>query len=164
MKTKNQKGMTGIELMVGLALIGIILTAIVAANGCSLNSTIPAGPMSDLLVKNASRSLGYAVANSKSTVDDQAIVNAYNLFKTGQVDPTVLNGMLSKFSTDPANQLLVLAALDLLQVMGASVSSGSIMDISKIKPEMWSMVETSYQQGYALGALDKKKGITRALP
>jgi hypothetical protein len=133
--------------------------------GCGLNfNNIPQDQWGQLAVKNAARGLGYAIANSKSTVDDAAVIEAYNLFKTGQVDPTQINSLLAKFNKDPANQLIILAGLDLLQAMGASITAGQVVDISKIPPELWSMVEIAYQQGYALGKVDKAKGVTRAIP
>lgn len=145
---------------------GWIVFAMAAAlflGGCSFDQIVQ-DQWGLLAIKNASRALGYAVANSKSTIDDAAVVEAYSLFKTGQVDPAKMNEILGRFSKDPANKLLILAALDLLQAMGATISGGTIVDLTKIPPELWSIVEVSYQQGYELGKLDRRAGITRAIP
>lgn len=140
----------------------VLLMAIVFA-GCSFDQIVQ-DQWGLLAVKNSSRALGYAIANSKTTADDVAVVEAYSLFKTGQIDVAKMNEILQRFSKDPASQLMVLAALDLLQAMGATVTGGAIVDLSKIPPELWATVEISYQQGYALGKTDKAKGITRAMP
>lgn len=148
--------------MVRLLIVPILLLFL---SGCSGNTTnVQDSPWGPLAVKNAARGLGYAVANSKSTVDDAAVEEAYALITTGQIDPTKFNGILERFKKDPANQLVILAALDLMQAMGATVTTGSVVDVSKIPPEMLTMAEIAYKQGYAVGKMDKTKGITRAVP
>lgn len=145
--------------------LSVVLVCLIAVMTMGVNKCqVSDNPLGLLAVKNSARALGYAIANSKSTTDDAAVVEAYTLFKTGQVDPVKMNELLAKFNKDPANQLLVLAALDLIEAMGATVTNGAIVDLSGIPPELWKTVEVSYQQGYALGKTDKSKGITRAIP
>lgn len=114
-----------------------------------------------LAIKNAARGLGYAVAQADPSVND-AVVAAYKLFKTGQLDPAAMTALIQKFK--PANPLIVFAALDLLEAMGALIQGGAIVDLSKIPPELWPIVETSYLQGYELGRADAKMGVRRAVP
>lgn len=132
---------------------------------CTLGTNIPDDKWSILTIKNASRGLGYAIANTKTTVDDVAVVQAYNLFKTGTVDPVKMNEILAPFIKDEgAYKLVVLAAFDLIEAMGGVVINNQIVDLSKITPEMWKIVETAYLQGYEIGKSDRAKGVTRAIP
>ena len=64
------------------------------------------------------------------------------------------------------NPLIVFAALDLVEAMGATINKnqGTVLDLSGIPAEAWTLVETAYKQGYALGKADKKAGVTRAVP
>jgi hypothetical protein len=117
-----------------------------------------------LAVKNSARGFGYAISNTKSSLDDKIVVEAYGFFKSGNVDPVKLNEIISPFVKDPAYKLVVLAGFDLLEAMGATVVDGQIIDVSKIPPELWKTVETAYTMGYELGQSDKTKGITRAIP
>ena len=144
------------------SLIAAFLVFAVLA-GCSFDQVVQ-DQWGLLAIKNAARGLGYAVGNSKTTVDDVAVEQAYSLLKTGQTDPAKMNEILSKWNGQPGGKLLVFAALDLLQAMGATVTSGSILDLSKIPPELWAIVEISYLQGIELGKADRTKGITRAVP
>lgn len=142
------------------AATAIVLTLAVMASGCSFDQIVQ-DPWGMLAIKNAARGLGYAVAQSDPSVNE-AVVAAYSLFKTGQLDPAAMTALIQKFK--PANPLIVFAALDLLEAMGALIQGGAIVDLSKIPPELWPIVETSYLQGYELGKLDAKAGIRRAVP
>ena len=139
----------------------VALFAMVA--GCSFDQIVT-DQWGLLAIKNAARGLGYAVGNSKTTVDDTAVEQAYSLLKTGQTDPAKINEVLSLWQGQAGGKLLVFAALDLLQAMGATVTSGTVIDLSKIPPELWSTVEISYLQGLELGKADRVKGVTRAVP
>jgi hypothetical protein len=144
-------------------LFALLLLASVAVAGCSFDQIVQ-DQWGLLAIKNAARGLGYAVANSKTTLDDTAVEQAYSLLKTGQTDPVKINEMLAKWNGQPGGKLLVFAALDLLEAMGATISAGTIIDLSGIPPELWATVERSYLQGYELGKADKKAGVVRAVP
>jgi hypothetical protein len=141
------------KLFIVLLLFGLV-------SACSFDQIVQ-DPWGMLAIKNAARGLGYAVAQGGPEVND-AVVAAYKLFKTGQLDPAAMTALLQKFK--PVNPLIVFAALDLLEAMGAVIQSGVIVDLTKIPPELWPIVETSYLQGYELGKLDAKAGIRRAVP
>jgi len=140
-----------------------MVVAFVLVTGCAFNN-VPDDKWSVLTIKNSARGLGYAIANSKTTVDDTAVVQAYNLFKTGVVDPVKMNEILTPFVKKPEYKLVVLAAFDLIEAMGGVVVNNQVMDLSKIPPELWRTVEIAYMQGYEIGKLDNSKGITRAVP
>jgi hypothetical protein len=136
----------------------VLIFALVA--GCSFDQIVT-DQWGLLAIKNAARGLGYAVAQGGPEVND-AVVAAYKLFKTGQLDPVAMTALIQKFK--PVNPLIVFATLDLLETMGAVIQSGIIVDLTKIPPELWPIVETAYLQGYELGKFDAKAGIKRAVP
>lgn len=137
------------------------LFALVA--GCSFDQIVT-DQWGLLAIKNASRGLGYAVANSKTTDDDQAVIAAYELLTKGQLSEVAMTALIQRLQGQ--NPLVVFAALDLLEAMGAMINKGqgTVLDLSGIPPELWVTVETAYKQGYALGKADRKAGVTRAMP
>ena len=121
-------------------------------------------PVTNLAIKNAARSVGYAVANSRTTADDKAVEAAWELYTKGTLNEVAMTELLSRLKNQ--NPLIVFAALDLVEAMGAVINKnqGTVLDLSGIPAEAWTLVETAYKQGYALGKADKKAGITRAVP
>lgn len=140
----------------------VVMVALLA--GCAGWESVVQDQWGKLAVKNAARALGYAVGNSKSTVDDTAVAQAYNLLRSGQTDPTAINSILSKWNNQQGGKLLVFAALDLLEAMGATIQGGLITELAKIPPELWVAVEIAYQQGFEMGLADKSAKVTRAVP
>lgn len=142
-----------------------MVVAFILTTGCAMNN-VPSDKdkWSIFAIKNSARGLGYAVANSKTTVDDVAVTQAYNLFRAGTMDPAKMNELISPFVKKPEYKLIYLAAFDLIEAMGGVVVNNQIMDLSKIPPELWNTVELSYLQGYEIGKIDNSKGITRAVP
>jgi hypothetical protein len=141
----------------------ILLLFLVLLVGCSWDQVVQ-DQWGLLAIKNAARGLGYSVANSKTTLDETAIEESYNLLKTGQADPAIINEALAHWNLQPGGKLLVLAALDLLGAMGAVITDKTIVDLSAIPPELWLIVESSYSQGFELGKIDRGLGVTRMVP
>ena len=121
-------------------------------------------PVTNLAIKNAARSVGYAVANSKTSADDKAVEAAWELYTKGTLNEVAMTELLSRLKNQ--NPLIVFAALDLVEAMGATINKnqGTVLDLSGIPAEAWTLVETAYKQGYTLGKADKKAGVTRAVP
>ena len=121
-------------------------------------------PVTNLAIKNAARSVGYAVANSKTAADDKAVEAAWELYTQGTLNEVAMTELLSRLKNQ--NPLIVFAALDLVEAMGAVINKnqGTVLDLSGIPAEAWTLVETAYKQGYALGKADRKSGVTRAVP
>lgn len=121
-------------------------------------------PVTNLAIKNAARSVGYAVANSRTTADDKAVEAAWELYTKGTLNEVAMTELLIRLKNQ--NPLIVFAALDLVEAMGATINKnqGTVLDLSGIPAEAWTLVETAYKQGYALGKADKKAGVTRAVP
>jgi len=119
----------------------------------------------EMLVRNGARGLGYAVArldNEKLTV---AVEQAYLLLRQGQFDESKMTALIQQFKT-AGEKLIAYAILDLLKVMGAQINSAqqTILDLSGIPDWLWDVAEDAYLQGYDMGAMDKKAGVTRVLP
>jgi hypothetical protein len=150
------KGKKMKKLIAVLMLFGIVA-------GCSFDQVVQ-DQWGMLAIKNASRGLGYAIAQSKTTADDQAVIAAYELLTKGQLSEVAMTELLQKLQGQ--NPLVVFAALDLLEAMGAMINKGqgTVLDLSGIPPELWAIVEASYKQGYSLGMADKKAGVMRAVP
>ena len=142
-----------------LAVLLLLCTFALGVSRCDLGD-----PLQTLAIKNAARSVGYAVANSKTSADDKAVEAAWELYTKGTLNEVAMTELLSKLKNQ--NPLIVFAALDLVEAMGATINKnqGTVLDLSGIPAEAWTLVETAYKQGYALGKADKKAGVTRAVP
>ena len=141
------------------AMLVSILAFTLGVSKCDMSD-----PLQSLALKNAARSLGYAVAQSKTSADDKAIEAAYELYTKGTLNEVAMTELLSLLKNQ--NPLIVFAALDLVEAMGAVINKnqGTVLDLSGIPAEAWALVETAYKQGYTLGKADKRAGVTRAVP
>ena len=63
------------------AMLVSILAFTLGVSKCDMSD-----PLQSLALKNAARSLGYAVAQSKTSADDKAIEAAYELYTKGTVN------------------------------------------------------------------------------
>lgn len=141
-----------------LAVVAILVMTL-GINKCDVSD-----PLQTLAIKNAARSVGYAVANSKTTADDKAVEAAWELYTKGTLSEVAMTELISRFKSQ--NPLIVFAALDLVEAMGATINKqqSTIIDLSGIPDEAWGLVEVAYKQGYQLGKTDKRAGVTRAVP
>jgi len=145
------------------SLLAVALMAILAftlgVSKCDMSD-----PLQSLALKNAARSLGYAVAQSKTTADDKAIEAAYELYTKGTVNEVIMTDLIKQLKAK--NPLVVFAALDVVEAMGGILNKQQevVIDIGGISPEAWALVEGAYKQGYSLGKADKRSGVTRAVP
>jgi len=145
------------------SLLAVALMAILAftlgVSKCDMSD-----PLQSLALKNAARSLGYAVAQSKTSADDKAIEAAYELYTKGTVNEVIMTDLIKQLKAK--NPLVVFAALDVVEAMGGILNKQqeTIIDIGGISHEAWALVETAYKQGYQLGKADKRAGVTRSVP
>ena len=145
------------------SLLAVALMAILAftlgVSKCDMSD-----PLQSLALKNAARSLGYAVAQSKTSADDKAIEAAYELYTKGTVNEVIMTDLIRQLKTK--NPLVVFAALDVIEAMGGLLNKQQevVIDIGGISHEAWALVEVAYKQGYTLGKADKRAGVTRAVP
>ena len=111
--------------------------------------------------------LNQILANSARTQTTDTSIGAASKAATGS-QSLGKDAFLQLLVTQLKNQnpLIVFAALDLVEAMGAVINKnqGTVLDLSGIPAEAWTLVETAYKQGYALGKADKKAGVTRAVP
>jgi len=145
-------------------IISLLAVLVITALCLGVSKCDVTDPVTNLAIKNAARSVGYAIANSKTTVDDKAVEAAWELYTKGTLNEVAMTELLSRLKNQ--NPLGVIAALDLGEAMGAVINrnQGTVLDLSGIPAEAWTLVETAYKQGYALGKADKKAGVTRAVP
>lgn len=119
----------------------------------------------EMLARNGARGLGYAVARLDNENLTVAVEQAYLLLRQGQFDESKMTALIQQFKT-AGEKLIAYAILDLLKVMGAQINSAqqTILDLSGIPDWLWDVAEDAYLQGYDMGAMDKKSGVTRVLP
>ena len=102
--------------------------------------------------------LGYYVAKSKSTADDIAIADAYQLARTGQLSPTQIAEAYSKLKID--NPQLAGSLYIILKNMGAGFDTGGgLVDLSSIPVEYWDSAAAGYEAGYAIGKTNQKSKV-----
>ena len=144
-----------------LVLFAMVFGVLMGCSGLQIGDDLA----TEMLVRNGARGLGYAVArldNEKLTV---AVEQAYLLLRQGQFDESKMTALIQQFKT-AGEKLIAYAILDLLKVMGAQINSaqGTILDLSGIPAWLWDVAEDAYLQGYDMGAMDRKAGVTRVLP
>lgn len=149
---RNHRGVTGVELLVILAVATLFTTCIVSLNGCT-GTQVQNPQMANVAVELAGFNLGYYIAKEKPAAD-VAIRDAYLLARSGQLPPdAVAQAMAELKISDP---LLAGNCLIMLKAMGAGFApTGQLASVSNIPPEVWDAAKTGYVQGFAVGALKK---------
>jgi hypothetical protein len=145
-----------------LSIIMILMTFLIG--GCSsFNTNLTPEQQQQLLIipiKVGALNLGVYVGKTKTVADDMAVQDGYLMLRKGQLPIEDLNKALLNLHLDnpviAANCLILLESMG--AVMGPSVGSlnKSILDVSKITPEMWNAAELYYKQGFLIGQSQQK--------
>jgi hypothetical protein len=102
--------------------------------------------------------LGYYVGKSKTTTDDIAIADAYQLARTGQLSPAQIAEAYSKLKID--NPQLAGSLYIVLKNMGAGFDAGGgLVDLSSIPVEYWDAAASGYEAGYSIGKVNQKSKV-----
>lgn len=102
--------------------------------------------------------LGFYVGKSKTTDDDKAIADAYQLARTGNLSPEQLAEAFNKLKLD--NPQLAGSLYIILKNMGAGFDAGGgLVDLSGIPVEYWDAAAAGYESGYAIGKVNQKSRV-----
>lgn len=150
---RNSRGVTGVELLVILAIATLFTTCIVSLNGCTGGPQIQNPQMANVAVELAGFNLGYWIGKDRPEAD-APIREAYLVARTGQLPPETVAQAISELQvSDP---LLAGNCMIMLKAMGAGFApSGQLASISNIPPEVWDAAKTGYVQGFAVGKLKR---------
>ncbi len=142
----------------------VVIQAMIWAHGCSFSAANIGNDQLALLgIKNTARVLGYAIGNSKTPDDDQAIKGAYYLLRQGQMTEAQMTEAIQRMKK--LHPLAAAGALDLLAAMGAviNVEQGTVLDVSGIPAAAWDAAATAYAFGFDLGLADRRDGRRQAV-
>jgi hypothetical protein len=138
------------KLIVILATIGILI-------GCKAGDVVNNNGMLTA-IELAGYNLGYYVGKSKTTSDDIAIADAYQLARTGQLSPEQIAEAYGKLKID--NPQLAGSLYIVLKNMGANFNtSGGLVDLSSIPIEYWDSAAAGYEAGFAVGKVNQKSKV-----
>jgi hypothetical protein len=109
-------------------------------------------------IELAGYNLGYYVGKSKTTSDDTAIADAYQLARTGQLSPAQIAEAYSRLKID--NPQLAGSLYIVLKNMGAGFDAGGgLVDLSGIPVEYWDTAAVGYEAGYGVGKINQKSKV-----
>ena len=150
---RNHRGVTGVELLVILAVATLFTTCIVSLNGCTGQPVANQQQLATVGVQLVAFNLGAFVAEKKPAADIP-IRDAYLLARNGTLPPEQVATAMSELKmTDP---LLAGNCLIVLKAMGASFTpAGQLSGLGGITPETWDAARDGYLQGFAIGAARK---------
>lgn len=151
---RNNRGVTGIELLAVLAIATLFTVCVVSMNGCAGKPVADQQQLATVGVQLVAFNLGAFVAEKKPAAD-VPIRNAYQLARTGQLPPDqVASAMADLKLTDP---VLAGNCLIVLKAMGASFTpAGQLSGLGGIQPDVWDAARDGYVQGFAIGQTAKK--------
>ena len=150
---RNHRGVTGIEMLVILAIATLFTTCVVSLNGCSGQPVANQQQLATVGVQLVAFNLGAFVGEKKPDAD-QLIREAYELARTGQLPPDKVASAMDLLHV--ADPVLAGNCIIVLRAMGASFTpAGQLSGLARIPPESWDAARDGYLQGFAIGA---KKG------
>lgn len=153
---KSNSGMTGIEILVVLAVATLFTVCVVSMNGCTgLQTQSPAQKeqLAQVGIQLVSFNVGYYVGD-KQPQADPLIRASYVSARTGKLSPDLVAAAVDELRIkDP---LLAGNALICLRAMGAvTTPEGQVINIAAITPAVWDAAADGYMQGFELGKLKK---------
>ena len=147
---RNHRGVTGIEMLVILAIATLFTTCIVSLNGCAGQPVANQQQLAVVGVQLVAFNLGAWVAGNKPDADP-LIREAYELARTGQLPPDQVASAMDLLHV--ADPLLAGNCLIVLKAMGASFTpAGQLGGVAGIPPESWAAARDGYLQGFAIGS------------